>query len=98
MQHRRFFVDAVTASGQVFPPVGGNLLVVRRPESPNLDWELVVQTRETHLMQQAPYDLLMVGPGGSFSGSAILVRSDGHAHVFRGAGDLGGFAEDQFDR
>lgn len=96
MQHRRFFVDELTASGQVFPRLGGNLLVVRRPESPQLDWELVVRTRERHHVDQAPYDLLIAGPDRAFSGSAILVRSDGRSHVFRGAGVLGGFADEDF--
>lgn len=97
MQHRQFFVDDLTASGIEFPALGGTLLVVRREENPNLDWELVLQTREQISVDHAPYDLLMSGPEGSFSGPAILVRSDDTSHVFRGAGDLGGFAEEDFD-
>jgi hypothetical protein len=96
VKHRRFFVDEVTASGHVLPPLGGNLLVVRRAESPDLDWELVVQTRQPVRVDQAPYRLEISGPEGSFRGSAILVRSDGRSHVFRGAGDLDGFAEIDF--
>ena len=96
MQHRRFYLEGLVASGIDFPRLGGNLLVVRREESPVLDWEVVVQTREKIAVDQAPYDLLLSGPEGTFSGPAILVRSDGTSHVFRGAGDLGGFAEDDF--
>jgi hypothetical protein len=96
VQHRRFYVEAVTASGIEFPPLGGNLLVVRREESPTLDWELVVQTREPQQVEPAPYDLVLSGPEGNFSGPAILVRSDGTSHVFRGAGELGGFDDDDF--
>lgn len=96
MQHRRIFVDGLVASGRDFPSLGGNLLVVRRAESPDLDWELVIQTQELFQVEQAPYQLLMSGPEGNFTGSAILVRSDGRSHVFRGAGDLGGFAEEDF--
>lgn len=97
VQHRQFYVDDLTASGIEFPPSGGTLLVVRREESPDLDWELVLQTREQIRVEQAPYDLLMSGPEGSFSGPAILVRSDDTSHVFRGAGALGGFAEQDFE-
>ena len=96
MQHRSYFVDEVSASGMAFPAVGGKLLVVRRPESPSLDWELVVQTKRHHRVDQAPYDLSITGPDGTFNGSAILVRSDGHSHVFRGAGDLDGFTDADF--
>jgi hypothetical protein len=71
-------------------------MVVRRAESPDLDWELIVRTSEHCAVEQAPYDLFLSGPEGSFSGPAILVRSDGTSHVFRGAGDLGGFAEQDF--
>jgi hypothetical protein len=71
-------------------------MVVRRPESPDLDWELVLQTSEMIAVEHAPYDLFFSGPERSFSGPAILVRSDGTSHVFRGAGDLGGFAEEDF--
>lgn len=97
MQHRRIFVDGLIASDRDFPSLGGNLLVVRRQESPNLDWELVIQTREQIHVEQAPYQLLMSGPEGNFTGSAILVRSDGRSHVFRGVGDLGGFADEDFN-
>lgn len=96
MQHRSYFVDQVSASGADFPAVGGKLLIVRRPESPDLDWELVVQTKQRHPVDQAPYDLRITGPDGTFNGSAILVRSDGHSHVFRGAGDLNGFTDADF--
>lgn len=96
MEHRRFFVEGLVASGIEFPSLGGHLLVVRREESPNLDWELILQTREKIKVDQAPYNLLMSGPEGSFSGPAILVRSDDTSHVFRGAGELGGFAEEDF--
>ncbi len=62
-----------------------------RDDNPALDWELVFQTKEQTEIEQSPYRLLMDGPEGELSGSAILVRSDGTSHVFRGAGDLAGF-------
>ncbi len=96
MKHRRFFVEQLAASGRDLPLVGGDLLVVRRPESPDLDWELVAKSRGREHIDLSPYDLMISGPEGTFTGPAILVRSDGVAHVFRGAGDLGGFDEADF--
>lgn len=66
-------------------------MVARRSDNPNLDWELVHQSTEIEHIDKAPYRLDMSGPEGSFSGDAVLVRSDGTSHVFRGAGDLDGF-------
>ncbi len=71
-------------------------MVVRYAENPNLDWELIVKTTVDEVVDQAPYQLLISGPEGSFTGDAVLVRSDGRAHVFRGASDLGGFDEGDF--
>ncbi|MEZ5226047.1 MAG: hypothetical protein R2710_05065 [Acidimicrobiales bacterium] len=96
MKHRQYYVEQLAASGRDLPLVGGDLMVVRYPENPNLDWELIVRTRANEALDQAPYRLLISGPEGSFTGDAVLVRSDGRAHVFRGAGDLGGFDEGDF--
>ena len=96
MRHRQYYVESMAASGRELPLVGGDLMVVRYPENPNLDWELIVRTSHAETLESAPYQLLMSGPEGSFTGSAVLVRSDGRAHVFRGAGDLGGFDEGDF--
>jgi len=91
MQHRRFFISELTVSGRVIDGRGGDLLVAMRDDSPALDWELVFQSKEHATIEQSPYRLLMDGPEGELSGPAILVRSDGTSHVFRGAGDLTGF-------
>lgn len=91
MQHRSFFITELTLSGRIIEGRGGDLLVARRDGEPALDWELVFQTEEPTDIEQSPYRLLMDGPEGELSGPAILVRSDGTSHVFRGAGDLTGF-------
>lgn len=91
MQHRRFFISELTISGRIVTGRGGDLLVARRDHESILDWELVYQTTERTEIEQSPYRLLMDGPEGELSGPAILVRSDGKTHVFRGAGDLAGF-------
>lgn len=91
MQHRRFFITALTMSGRIIDGRGGDLLVAQRDSERVLDWELVFQTEQRTDIEQSPYRLLMDGPEGELSGPAILVRSDGKSHVFRGAGDLTGF-------
>ncbi len=97
MDYCRIFVDGLVASGRVFPPCGGYLLVVRRPESPQLDWELVLRTQEAVQIEPSPYDLVITGPDDEVSGSAILVRSDGRTHVFRGAGEPTGVDTSAWD-
>lgn len=97
MQHRRYYISELTLSGQIIPGRGGDLLVAKRDESPELDWELVYQTEEHTPIEQSPYRLLMDGPEGELAGAAVLVRSDGRSHVFRGAGDLSGFSVDDFE-
>lgn len=96
MQHRRYRITELTLSGQIINGRGGDLIVARRDESPDIDWELVFQTEDHTPIEQSPYRLLMDGPEGELSGPAVLVRSDGKSHVFRGAGDLTGFTTDDF--
>ncbi len=96
MLHRRYFIRGLTASGKVVDGQGGDLVVARRVESSDLDWELIYRTHEWTSIDQAPYRLSMVGPEGVFAGPAVLVRSDGLTHVFRGAGELAGFDEAEF--
>lgn len=77
------------------PSKGGDLIVAARTETTDIDWELIHRSSERWPMRQEPYDLIMNGPEGDFSGPAILVRSDGHSHVFRGVGTLAGFDQAQ---
>ncbi len=97
MQHRRFYISNLTVSGRPIPSQGGDLIVARRDESPDLDWELVHRTTEAISIEPAPYEIHLDGPEGAFSGTALLIRSDGRSLVFRGAGDLFGFAELGFE-
>ena len=91
MQHYRFVIDSLIASGRRLPTTGGDLMVAKRSNSDMIDWELVHRTSEIVTLVQAPYVLQMDGPEGPLSGPAVLVRSDGRSHVFRGAGELDGF-------
>lgn len=97
MQHRRYYITDLTLSGQILDGRGGDLIVAKRDESPDIDWELVFQTKTPTNIDQAPYRLLMGGPEGELAGAAVLVRSDGTSHVFRGAGDLDGFSIEDFE-
>ncbi len=97
MQHRRFYVSELIISERVLASRGGDLIVVRRENSDDLDWELIHRTLERVSIEQLPYHLQIQSPEGRFAGDAVLVRSDGISHVFRGAGDLVGFTDEFFD-
>lgn len=94
MEHRRYLISTLTVDGADVPSTGGDLLVARHEGSDALDWELVHRSSEAVPLGQAPYRLEMAGIEGSFRGPAVLVRSDGRSHVFRGAGELEGFDGD----
>lgn len=91
MRHQRFYITDLTTSGRVVPSRGGDLIIAARDETTDIDWELIHRSSKRHVIKQEPYDLEMKGPEGSFAGPAILVRSDGLSHVFRGVGTLEGF-------
>lgn len=91
MRHCRYFIKSLTTSGLPVPEHGGDLVVASTEENEYLDWELIYRSSENWRLRKEPYDLEMVGPEGSFGGPAILVRSDGRSHVFRGVGNLDGF-------
>ena len=92
LRHYRYFIKSLWISGLSVPSVGGDLLVVVRPEQADADWELVHSSSEQWPVPLDLYDLDMHGPEAEFVGSAALVRSDGRSHVFRGtAGSLEAF-------
>ncbi len=91
VRHRRYYIETLSASGRSVPSTGGDLIVASKDQTGDLDWELIHRSSRRYLIRQEPYDLEMSGPEGTFSGPAILVRSDGRSHVFRGVGTLQGF-------
>ncbi len=91
MRHHRYYIDQLELSGRTLEGMGGDLIVAKFEGRDELDWELVYRSQESEQVESAPFDLVMSGPEGVLSGPAILVRSDGTSHVFRGAGDLAGF-------
>lgn len=96
MRSRRYLISTLRADGATIPSTGGDLLVARHDGSDDVDWELVHRSSEPVSLAQAPYHLEMQGVEGTLTGPAVLVRSDGRSHVFRGAGPLDGF-DGQFD-
>ena len=96
MRHRRYYIQSLITSGRTVPSSGGDLIVAAKEQTEDLDWELIHRSSERYAIRQEPYDLEMTGPEGTFSGPAILVRSDGLSHVFRGVGRLEGFDPSQF--
>jgi hypothetical protein len=91
VRHHHYVIDELTVSGQVMSEVGGDLIVAELEGRPDLDLELVCRTAPHTRIELSPHTLEMGGPEGPLTGTALLVRSDGTAHVFRGAGSLDGF-------
>lgn len=96
VRHRRYYIRSLWTSGRAVPEVGGDLIVASTESNADIDWELIYRSSESHRLRQEPYDLEMEGPEGRFGGPAILVRSDGRSHVFRGVGTLEGFDPSAF--
>ena len=72
--------------------MSADLVVVRREEMADLDWECVAITVPSEPLPLAPVHLVMddLLSGRQFHGDAVVVRSDEQRHVFRGGGALGG--------
>jgi hypothetical protein len=79
-------VDVDVAYADVF-------VVLREGEErpgPN-DWEATVRTAQRHHLPPGTYELRVDTPDEVvLSGHAMLRFSDGHRHLFRGDGELGG--------
>jgi hypothetical protein len=55
------------------------------------DWEATVRTTEDQRILPGTYELRVETPDGLvLSGHALLRFTDGHRHLFRGDGELGG--------
>jgi len=80
--------------------MSADLLVVRRDEMDDLDWECIALTLPSEPLPLSPVHLVMddLLTGRQFHGDALVVRSDEQRHVFRGGGMLGGIvASDGLD-
>ncbi len=92
MHHFRYLITSLWVSGIRVPSTKGDLIVVVRNGGADIDWELISQSREYWDLKHDVCDLDMHGPVDELSGPAVVVRSDGRSHVFRGVGALDGFS------
>ncbi len=97
MRHYRYVIDELMVSGQTMTKVGGSVIVAEFEGRGGIDWEVVCRTDSGTEIEMAAHTLEMSGPEGDLSGPALLVRTDGTSHVFRGAGKLVGFGGFPFD-
>ena len=92
MRSASFTIASMWVDDVELPLLSADLLVVRRDETVDLDWECVAMTIPTEPLPQAPCRLVMddLLSGRQFLGTAVVVRSDEQRHVFRGGGALDG--------
>lgn len=97
MRHKRFGIDGLVISGRDVSLRYCDLLVAVNDGTDDLDWECLASTNDEVRLVQGAHPLELRSAGREFSGEAILVRSDGVAHVFRGIGPLAGVTDDELD-
>ena len=95
MRHKRFPIDHLAVAGRDISVRCCDLLVASHDESSDTDWECLAASNDEVQLTQAPYALELRSGPRDFVGDAILVRSDGLAHVFRGIGPLQGTVESE---
>ncbi len=101
MLHAGLHLAQLHVEGAPLPLRHGDLVVVARAESAELDWEVVAHTIDVHHVARGHHELVMSCVHGvddegrlrfvELTGSAFLVRSVQTAVVFRGGGRLEGF-------
>lgn len=92
MQSTSFTIATMWVDDVELPLLDADLVVVRREERTDLDWECIATTTPIAPLPLAPVRLVMddLLSGRQFLGTAVVVRSDEQRHVFRGGGDLDG--------
>ncbi len=93
MRHKRFGIDALVVDGRDVSLRYCDLLVAVKDGSDDVDWECLASTNDEVRLAQAEYPLALRSRDREFTGNAIVVRSDGVSHVFRGVGPLAGVVE-----
>ena len=71
-------------------------MVAARPVgAATIDWEIVVASKGVLDVEQGVYDIdARTTRDRLLRGVGLLVRSDGRAHVFRGASEMDGLTDD----
>jgi hypothetical protein len=95
VRHKRFPIDTLIVSGRDVSLRYCDLLVAASEGSDDLDWECLAASNDEVQLIPASYALRLRSGPRDFVGDAILVRSDGLAHVFRGIGPLQGTVESE---
>jgi hypothetical protein len=93
VRHKRFPIDHLAVAGRDISVRYCDLLVASHDESSDTDWECLAASNDEVQLSEGTYALVLQSGPRSFDGDAILVRSDGLAHVFRGIGPLTGVAD-----
>jgi hypothetical protein len=95
VRHKRFPIDQLTVAGRSVSVRYCDLLVAVNEASSDTDWECLAASNDEVQLVERTYVLELRSGTRTFQGEAILVRSDGLAHVFRGAGPIDGVADDE---
>jgi hypothetical protein len=93
VRHKRFPIDTLVVAGRDVSLRYCDLLVAAADGADDLDWECLAASNDEVQLAPSPYALQLRSGHRDFTGEAILVRSDGLAHVFRGIGPLTGMGD-----
>jgi hypothetical protein len=89
VNHEQFTVAGLRLNGVEVPLRYGHLVVVHNANATDEDWECLASSTDDVALEPAPYDLHVTTTEGTrLRGDAVMVRSDGRSHVFRGVGVL----------
>lgn len=89
MNHEQFTVTGLKVNGTSIPLRYAHLVVVQNSNATEEDWECLASSTDQVDLEPAPVALhVTTTEGTALCGDAVVVRSDGHSHVFRGVGAL----------
>jgi hypothetical protein len=93
VRHKRFPIDHLVVDGRDVSVRYCDLLIASHEQTTGTDWECLAASYDEVQLIEGIYALALQSGTRSFDGDAVLVRSDGLAHVFRGIGPLAGLAD-----
>jgi hypothetical protein len=89
LKHQQFNVATLAVNGDDVPLLYAHIVVVHNPNTSDEDWECIAASRASVDLELAPYALdVTTIEGPTLHGDAVVVRTDGRSHVFRGVGAL----------